>query len=71
LQLLPSLTKKIHHLIFINNNWPFDPCIKHSKFCDLPSTCETKIVIMEELDVKLKHEVEHEEIMQEIFLALV
>jgi hypothetical protein len=63
--------KKIHKLIFVNKNWPFNPFIKCSKFCDLPSTCEAKLVLMEELYVELKHEVEHEEIMQEQFLALV
>ncbi len=38
-------------MIFVNKNWPHDPCIGCPKLSNLTNACEAKFDLLEEFDI--------------------
>ncbi len=41
----------LEKMIFVNKNWPHDPCIGCSKLSNFTSACEAKFDLLEEFDI--------------------
>jgi hypothetical protein len=49
--------ENLDKLIFINKNWPHDPCVGCTKFFDFAFVCEVESYLIKELDAEFTNEV--------------